>query len=113
MGLPVPTKLVSPRGGPILIGSFAYDPKFNFYNGTVKDFNGNTLTYSRFSEDKDIREVRYSGIDLPHSCFFNPWGQQITFRHAGRIDLEADTLSFTAAPTYQWPWKTLVPPAVG
>jgi hypothetical protein len=46
-----------------------------------------------------------------HGLFFNPWGQQIKFKHAGRIDLEADTLRFTAAPAYEWPWETLVAPA--
>ena len=49
-----------------------------------------------------------------HGLFFNPWGQEIKFKHAGRIDLDAETLSFTAAPAYEWPWETLVaPPAAG
>jgi hypothetical protein len=39
--------------------------------------------------------------------FFNPWGQQITFVHPGRIDLNANLLTFTAPPTYSWPWKSL------
>jgi len=44
--------------------------------------------------------------------FFNPWGQQIKFTHAGRIDLNDEKLSFTTHPVYEWPWETLtVPPA--
>ena len=66
-----------PRGGGQLYSLFEYDRKYNFYSGTIRDFNGNLLTYAPETQQggKDIGEITYPGIGKHHISLFNEYGQ--------------------------------------